>query len=107
MKYLALLSLFFLSTLSYGDLQLIKDARITAIANTNGNVDKFTIWIEGGSGPCVNSTIVFPKPAAGSDDIYARAYSTALMAFAADYKIIAHDYDSDNCHNAAYIQVSK
>ncbi|GAB5386996.1 MAG: hypothetical protein Alis3KO_41190 [Aliiglaciecola sp.] len=84
---------------------IVKNAVITSIANTSGNSEKFTIWVEGGSGSCANSIIVFPRTAASSDEIYSRAYSAALTAFTSGKKIWVHNYEGDQCNNASYIRL--
>ncbi|MDK1311308.1 DUF5992 family protein [Pseudoalteromonas ardens] len=101
----AILLAFSHNTLAATD--LVKDAIITGISNTNGNVNTFTIWLEGGTGLCANKSISFPVTAAGSKESHERAYSAALTAFATGDKIMAHNYYNTDCHNAAYIKVSK
>lgn len=86
---------------------IVRDATITSIANTNGNKDNFTIWVEGGSGVCANKSITFPRTATGSSEIFSRAYSTALTAFASGHKVLVHNYTGESCHDAAYIRVTK
>ncbi|MCG7562391.1 MULTISPECIES: DUF5992 family protein [Pseudoalteromonas] len=86
---------------------LVKDATITGISNTNGNENTFTIWLEGGTGLCANKSISFPLTAAGSKESHDRAYSAAMTAFATGDKVMAHNYYNTDCHNAAYIKVSK
>jgi hypothetical protein len=107
MKVLILALVFFAPGIVFAGTELVKDAKVTAISNTNDNEKRFTIWVSGGSGPCLNSSISFPATAAGSPEVYQRAYATALMAYASGDSISAHDYYSSNCHNAAYIRVSK
>jgi hypothetical protein len=85
----------------------VQDAKIEGIANTNSNQEKFNIWVSGGTGPCVNRQIVFPRSAAASAEIYNRAYSAALTAFASGSKISIYDYDGASCSNAAYIKLQK
>jgi uncharacterized protein DUF5992 len=107
MKKLFFVLLLAFPILSNAALQLVKGATITSIANTNGDQESFTIWISGGTGPCVDSTLTFPKTAVSSLEIYQRAYATALAAFAAGFTVTAHDYQSELCHNAGYIKITK
>jgi len=106
MKPLILVLLISTSLNVFSDMELVKGATVTAIANTNNNEAKFTIWVSGGTGPCASSSITFPA-SASRPEVYERAYATALMAYATGDVISAHDYYSDKCYNAAYIRVSK
>ena len=81
------------------------EGTITAVANTNGNGENFTVWISGGTGPCANAGITFPKTAAGSEKVFERAYATALAAYMSGKKVTIHDYTGSSCTNAAYIRV--
>jgi hypothetical protein len=93
------------ASLSFSGEYIVIEGTITAIANTNGNGENFTVWIEGGTGPCANAGITFPIAAAGSDKVFERAYATALAAYMAGKKVTIHDYAGDSCTNASYIRV--
>jgi hypothetical protein len=85
-------------------------SEITQVFNTASNTSTFGIVVRGGSGPCVDKTIYFPLSAAGGDsDIQKRAYSAALTAFTAGFKVDIHNYaDSiSDCKNASFIRVKK
>lgn len=86
---------------------IVKGATITSIANTGGNLENFTIWVAGGTGVCANKGITFPRTAAGSSEIFSRAYSAALTAFASGEKIWVYDYTGSSCSNAAFIRLLK
>ena len=84
---------------------IVTNAEITSIANTNGNGEIFTLWVKGGSGPCVNKTVNFPLTAAGSEKVFDRAYSTALAAYMSGKRVTIHNYKGSDCQNASYIRV--
>lgn len=86
---------------------IAKGATIKSIANTNGNADDFTIWLEGGTGSCANEAISFPRNATTSSEVHNRAYSTALTAFSMGAKVTVHNYAGDDCKNAAYIKIDR
>ncbi|BDU40260.1 conserved exported hypothetical protein [Vibrio nigripulchritudo MADA3029] len=108
MKKLITIALFvFASSANGAGTYIVKDATITSVANTSGNGDNFTVWVEGGTGVCANKSINFPRTATSSNEIFSRAYSTALTAFASGHKVWIHDYAGASCTNAAYIRVIK
>lgn len=86
---------------------LMRDTKITEIANTNNNKDTFTIWTIGGRGPCLDQSITFTLEDSGSPEVFNRAYSAALMAFAADYKVTVYNYENDDCRQASFIHLKK
>ena len=108
MKFnLLLLSIFLLSPAVIAGDWAIQEAKITAIANSKSNLDKFTIWLSGGSGACSTQTITFPAELAVNAGVYQRAYQTALLAIKLNATVDVYSYDaSDICENAVYIKMS-
>ncbi|WP_325892443.1 DUF5992 family protein [Grimontia sp. NTOU-MAR1] len=98
------LSLVLFATVSHAE-YIVKDAIITSIANTNSNGENFTVWVEGGSGPCTDRAVTFPRRAVSSNEIHARAYSAALSALSTNHKVDIYDYSGSNCGNASYIRL--
>lgn len=103
--YLAF-SIVLLSSNSYAD-YVVTDAKIDKISNTSGNADEFAIWVSGGSGQCNDTLIKFRLADSGSAGVFNKAYSTALAAFAAGYRIRVHNYHNNLCLNASYIEIYK
>ncbi|OZG72362.1 hypothetical protein BTA51_16665 [Hahella sp. CCB-MM4] len=85
---------------------LATGSKIASITNTNSNSNAFVIRVEGGTGPCVGKSIVFPLSIAGSQSIFDKAYAAALAAFAGGFSIRVHNYSDDSCNQAAYIELS-
>ena len=101
-----LLTLVGISTASAGT-YVVRNAVITKIANTSSNENKFAIFVEGGTGSCVNEWVHFPESAATSKEIHERAYSAALAAMTAGIKVTLHNYHDEGCRNVSYIQLVK
>ena len=94
------------STTIYAD-YVVTDAKIEKMANTSGNSDEFAIWVTGGHGNCKDSLIKFRLADSSSPGVFDKAYSTALAAFAAGYRIRVHNYHNTSCDNASYIKIYK
>ena len=106
-KQLVVLCAFALiSSMSYAD-YVVTDAKIDKISNTSGNTDEFAIWVSGGTGNCKDTLIKFRLVDSGSEGVFNKAYSTALAAFAAGYRIRVHNYHNTSCENASYIEIYK
>ncbi|WP_144407661.1 DUF5992 family protein [Gynuella sunshinyii] len=86
---------------------VVTDGIITKVANSEANNDRFVVSVSGGSGPCANQNISFPKGKAGSPEIFTRAFSMALTGLSTGMKVRIHNYESDDCFNAAWIELSK
>ncbi|MCL6270742.1 DUF5992 family protein [Sansalvadorimonas sp. 2012CJ34-2] len=86
---------------------IVTEGEIISVANTSSNQQVFTIWVKNGQGVCGNQSIHFPRNAAASLEIYQRAYTTALAALSAGWKISVYDYNGSSCRNASYIKVVK
>ena len=90
-----------LSVVSFGALAtgdyIAKDAVITGIANTDGQEDTFTVWVEGGKGLCSNQSIQFPRSAANNTEVHNRAYAAALAAFSTGTKVAIYNYQLLDC----------
>ena len=84
---------------------LVQNAKIIAVQNTSGNKDNFAIKVTGGTGPCANTFIVFPKTGVNSSAVYERGYAMALAAMQNDWKINAFDYTGSDCENGGQLVV--
>ncbi|MET1257574.1 DUF5992 family protein [Aliikangiella maris] len=89
--------------------ELVKDAEITRIGNSSdGKTDNFFITVSGGSGPCTNQHIIFPRSKAPSAEFFNRLYSTALLAYSTgSKKVRIYNPTDDNCREATYIDLIK
>lgn len=89
--------------------ELIKNATIVEIGtSSNGVTDNFYILTSGGTGPCLNKSILFKRESAPSAEFFNRLYSTALMAYSTNAKRVrVYNPGVDNCSAATYIQVTK
>ena len=89
--------------------ELIKNAQIVEIGSSNdGLTDNFYIKTVGGTGPCVNQSIVFKRASAPSAEFFNRLYATALMAYSTNAKNVRiYNPGVDNCRAATYIQITK
>lgn len=103
---------FFLAPLtSYAAEQgwLIKDAQISKLGNTiySATASAFFIEISGGTGLCAGNTIVFRLNETDKES-FQRAYSAALAAFSANFKVSIYSWaDAGVCDRAAYIEIYK
>ncbi len=87
---------------------LISDAKIIRISSTSSNLDEFMIWTTGGSGPCPgNEGIKFTLVDSGSPEVFNKAYSMALAAFAGDFVVRVHNYHDSTCNRASYIDIKR
>ncbi|MEI8611064.1 DUF5992 family protein [Enterovibrio norvegicus] len=108
MKNLACLFLVFTSlTTNAGG--LVQNAVVTAIENAqNLNQDSFVVTVSGGTGVCADNLIFFPATATGShQDIYKRAYSSALAALTSGMKVDIHSFSDNTCSNATWIKIKR
>lgn len=92
--------------------ELVRNAIIVEIANTNNNTKDFAMFLEGGTGICNTSAryiISFPenKFQSQSQESYKQAFSLALSAFATGKKVRIHNFEDDSCNKANFISVSK
>lgn len=92
--------------------ELIREATVIEVANTNNNGADFAIRLQGGSGPCVSATetpttITFPESKKQSDDSYQQAFSIALAAVASGMKVRVHNFEDDSCAGANFISISR
>jgi hypothetical protein len=101
----ALMSLVIVGTAANAGL-LSQGGTIVRVANTSGNQSLFVVLVAGGSGPCPNGQwIAFPTYAAGDAEVHKRAYAMALLALTTGMKVAIHNYNNDNCNEAAYIEI--
>ena len=105
-KYFLLMS-FFISANLFAGTYILTGAEITKISSTSGNLDEFVIWTKGGDGPCKSNAIKFTLVDSGSPAVFDKAYSMALTAFAAGFKVNVHNYHNSSCTRASYIDISK
>jgi hypothetical protein len=105
-KYFLLMS-FFISANLFAGSYIITGAQITKISSTSGNLDEFVIWTKEGSGPCKDVAIKFTLADSGSPAVFDKAYSMALTAFTAGFKVSVHNYHGSSCARASYIHISK
>ena len=107
----SLLALAVLATDAYSG-ELVRDAYVTEVANTNNNGADFAIILTGGTGVCTGServVITFPKSkfSGQSPGSYNQAFAIALTAFSTGAKVRAHNFEDNSCHGANFISVSK
>ncbi|MET1257498.1 DUF5992 family protein [Aliikangiella maris] len=110
MKLIKLLSFCvasFISSNVIAGTYVIVDATIEAVGNTSGNKANFYVRTTGGAGPCVGQQITFPEADASNPNAHQRAYSAALMALSSGMKVKIHNYFSDSCDRASFIEVIK
>lgn len=86
---------------------LVQNGTITRVYNTSNNQNAFAVNVQGGTGPCTSTVIVFPLSAAADADTHKRAYAAALMAFAMGLQVSIYNYTNDTCTIASYIDVSQ
>lgn len=90
--------------------ELIRDAVIKEVANTNNNGPDFALILEGGTGVCVSPTrtvITFPESKKQSDASYAQAFSIALTALTTESTVRIHNFEDDSCDGANFISVTR
>ena len=86
---------------------IAKDATLSSVANTFGVGDNFIVNAIGGtSNQCQGINIWFKLETVTNEAIHARAYSTALTAFASGSKVNIWSVDG-TCEGANHIQVKK
>lgn len=89
--------------------ELVVDASILEVANTNTGDASFAVKIQGGTGVCAGSSvwIVFPEVRKASDASYNQAFAAALAALASDMKVRIHNFVDNSCGGATFISISK
>ena len=86
---------------------IVKDATVTSVANTFGSGNNFIVNATGGTNnKCQGLNIWFKLDTVTNEIIHARAYSTALTAFASGSKVNIWSTDG-TCEGAGHIQVKK
>jgi Family of unknown function (DUF5992) len=86
-----------------GDLAL--NARVVRVANTGNNSTVFSVAVSGGSLNLCSGWITFPVSAAPDADTHKRAYAAALLALSSGMLVRVHNYSSDSCEGASYIDL--
>ena len=89
---------------------LAANVTITKITNTWNNADQFAVVVSnagGGTGPCSNSQIYFPRSASPNSFLHERAFAMALDAFNSGKRVDIYNYTGNDCSNAAYIGIIK
>jgi len=86
---------------------LVTNAKITRLASSsNGTSDDFFIEVEGGSGPCANGTIIFPRSLSPSDGFFNRMFAIALTAYTTQsVKVRAFTPVGSDCSTASFIEI--
>jgi hypothetical protein len=88
--------------------QIVTGATVIHVSSTNGNTTAFQVLVAGGVGVCTSETgtwIVFPLSAAADADTHKRTYAAALLALATGMRVNLHNYASDSCTGASYVDV--
>lgn len=86
---------------------LVRDAEITGVQNTSRDGDNFAVRVNGGSGPCNNRIIIFPKAGVTERDVYRRGYVMALEAMINNLRVDIFDYSGTSCENGGQLSVFK
>lgn len=95
-----------LATPAHAD-YLVTGAKITNVQNTSSNGDNFAVSVKGGSGPCTNRVIIFPKSGVAHEDVYERGYDIALAAMSNDYYVDIYDYSGSDCAKGGQLSITK
>lgn len=85
---------------------LVVGGRVVRVANTSNNLSMFSVQVAGGSpNLCGSGWITFPVSAASDPEIHKRAYAAALVALTTGMPVRVHNYHSNNCDTASYIEL--
>lgn len=85
---------------------LVTGGRVVRVANTGNNSSVFSVEVAGGSqNLCANGWITFPVSAASDPEIHKRAYAAALVALTTGMPVRVHNYHSNSCDAASYIEL--
>ena len=103
-KALAISGLFIFSSVAFAG-ELVKGATILEVASSASNEDVFYIRLSGGTGPCANSSVIFPAVKSQSKDSHNQAFSIALAAVTSARKVRIHNYENDSCYGANFISI--
>jgi len=93
--------------------ELVRDAEVIEVSNTNNNGPDFSIRINGGVWTTTSSTcslttgIIFPESKSQSSDSHKQAFSIALTALTTGKKVRIHNFEDDTCTGANFISISK
>ena len=89
--------------------ELVRDATVLEVANTNTNDASYAVLVTGGIGPCAGTAvwIFFPDSRKASADSFNQGYATALAALAADKKVRIHNFLDNSCGGASFIAISR
>lgn len=107
-KLIVMMLMVFCWSLNAGE--LVKNAKISRMANISSNVDGLYLNLNGtGTGVCVGMPIFFKveNMPGQSKDAMNRAVTMASMAFSMDLYVQIHNYNDDDCNGASYIRISK
>ena len=102
----------FLVSMNIGAGELVTNATIVELGNTNNNTKDFGMFLKGGRGICSTSgryRIVFPESKMGSQstESYNQSFSIALSALATGMKVRIHNFEDNSCNGANFISVTK
>lgn len=84
---------------------LVTGATVSNVFNTSANLPQFAITVAGGTGPCANTTIVFPQSSAPDADTFKRAYAQVLLALTNGMHINVYNFTDVTCNFASYINL--
>jgi hypothetical protein len=89
--------------------ELVRDASVIEVANTNNGDASFAVRVEGGTGVCAGTSvfIVFPESRKASVASYNQAFAAALAALASNKKVRIHNFVDDSCSGASFISISR
>lgn len=100
-----LLSVIFINIASAEE--IVRNAVITAMANTDANTEKFSVTYTGGTGVCAAAgTVVFDPIYFPSSKVFDRAFALATVALTTGKKVRIYNYNSSTCDKATYIRIS-
>ena len=84
---------------------LADQAIIKEVASSNGNGDVFYLRLGGGTGPCANLSVDFPRSKSQSEQSYDQAFAIALAASMSGKRVQVYNYENDDCSGANFIRV--
>ncbi len=106
-KVIAILG-FVLSSTNVNAGWLAQEVMIDRMTNIAGNVDKFNLSLVGTNKICNN--VYFKEssmPGTAKKEALQRAMALAMLAFTTSRKVSVHNYVSNDCEGAAYIEIMK
>lgn len=84
---------------------LVVGGKVVNVQNTSSNGDNYAIFVSGGTGPCANNYIIFPKTGVINKDVHARGYEAALSALVNNLKVDVFNYSGSTCANGGQVSI--